>query len=91
MYTKSGDVVLLGYIPHDDRRFSFNLAFALALSAIRIARRHGGSAYSTGLYFRSQATAVLGAERLRSLERFKERVDPQHLVIIVYSVDYQGI
>lgn len=80
MYTKSGDVVLLGYIPHDDRRFSFNLAFALALSAIRIARRHGGSAYSTGLYFRSQATAVLGAERLRSLERFKERVDPQRIM-----------
>jgi Fe-S oxidoreductase/FAD/FMN-containing dehydrogenase len=73
----SGDkVVLLGFIPHDERTFAFNLAFALSLSVIKIAKAHGGAAYSTGLYFRREAPSVLGAERLAALRRYKGTVDP---------------
>jgi Fe-S oxidoreductase/FAD/FMN-containing dehydrogenase len=77
----AGDrVVLLGFIPHDERTFAFNLAFALSLSVIKIAKKHGGSAYSTGLYFRREAASVLGAERVRKLAAFKQQVDPQGLM-----------
>ncbi len=76
MVGKGDKVVLLGFIPHDERSFNFNLAFALSLSVIKIARAHGGSAYSTGLYFRREAESVLGKKRLAALKAYKEKVDP---------------
>ena len=80
MVGKGDRVVLLGFIPHDSRTFAFNAAFALSLSVIAIAKRHGGSAYSTGLYFRREADSVLGPDRVRALERFKGTVDPSGLM-----------
>ncbi len=76
MVGKGDQVVLLGFIPHDERTFAFNAAFALSLSVIGIAKRHGGSAYSTGLYFRREAPSVLGEERYRALVEHKKSVDP---------------
>jgi Fe-S oxidoreductase len=80
MSGKGGQVTLLGFIPHDERSFAFNFAFALALSVIQIAKRHQGSAYSTGLYFRSEAQTVLGHEHLTRLQAFKQEVDPANLI-----------
>jgi Fe-S oxidoreductase/FAD/FMN-containing dehydrogenase len=76
MVGKGDKVVLLGFIPHDERAFTFNLAFALSLSVIKIAKAHGGAAYSTGLYFRREAPSVLGRERLEALRAFKAKADP---------------
>ena len=80
MVGKGDKVVLLGFIPHDERSFNFNLAFALSLSVIKIAKAHGGAAYSTGLYFRREAESVLGAQRAAALKKFKNEVDPKGLV-----------
>ncbi|MDH7478545.1 MAG: FAD-binding and (Fe-S)-binding domain-containing protein, partial [Syntrophomonadaceae bacterium] len=71
------EVVLLGFIPSDQRRFSYNFVFGLSLSLTRIAFRHGGRPYSTGLYFARQAAAVLGAGRASRLKAFKRQVDPR--------------
>ena len=76
MVGKGDYVVLLGFIPHDERSLAFNLAFALSLSVIKIAKAHGGAAYSTGLYFRREAASVLGAEKLAALKAYKAKVDP---------------
>lgn len=59
---KSGqpEVVILGFIPADQRKFSYNLVFTLAMTVINIAERHGGRAYATGLYFAKKAKQVLG-------------------------------
>jgi Fe-S oxidoreductase/FAD/FMN-containing dehydrogenase len=76
MVGKGDKVVLLGFIPHDERSFNFNLAFALSLSVIKIAKAHGGAAYSTGLYFRREAESVLGAQRVDALTKYKAEVDP---------------
>ena len=73
MVGKGDKVVLLGFIPHDERSFDFNVAFALSLSVIKIAKAHGGAAYSTGLYFRREADSVLGAERAAALDGVQER------------------
>jgi len=80
MHAKGDQVVLLGFIPHDERSFSFNVAFALSLSVIRIAKMHGGSAYSTGLYFRREAASVLGADKVRELAAYKAKVDPKGIM-----------
>jgi len=74
------EVILLGFIPHDERSLAYNLAFGLSLSAIRAAKRHGGRVYGSGLYFAHEAESILGAERIRRLKAFKEEIDPQGMM-----------
>lgn len=80
MVAKGDQVVLLGFIPHDERSFNFNLAFALSLSVIKIAKAHNGAAYSTGLYFRREAPSVLGRDKVAKLRAFKAKVDPNNIM-----------
>src|SRR4030042_59505 len=54
--TGEPEVVILGFIPADQRKFSYNFVFGLALSVFRIAEKHGGRPYSTGLYFARKAS-----------------------------------
>ncbi len=74
------EVVILGFIPSDERSLSYTFVFGLSLSVLRIAEKYGGGAYSTGLYFSNRAAGVLGRERLARLKKFKARVDPQNLM-----------
>ena len=73
------DVTLLGFILHDERTFTFNFAFGLALSVLKVAKEEGGRAYATGLYFTNEADHVLGTERVQRLRQFKAQIDPQGL------------
>jgi Fe-S oxidoreductase/FAD/FMN-containing dehydrogenase len=73
------DVTLLGFILHDERKLTFNFAFALALTVLKVAKENGGRAYATGLYFANEAEHVLGSERVRRLREFKAQVDPKGL------------
>jgi Fe-S oxidoreductase len=75
----NGEATLLGFILHDERKFSFNFAFGLALSVLKVAKENGGRAYATGLYFTNEAEDVLGAGRVRRMREFKAQVDPQGL------------
>jgi Fe-S oxidoreductase/FAD/FMN-containing dehydrogenase len=74
------EVVVLGFIPSDQRRFSYNFVFALALTLMKIAARHGGRPFATGLYFASKAPEVLGRERLASMREFKAKTDPKGIL-----------
>lgn len=80
MASKGDKIILLGFIPHDERTFAFNMAFALALSVIEIAKKHGGAAYATGLYFRREAKNVLGMERYEKVKDFKRKMDPKGIL-----------
>ncbi len=80
MCVKGERVVLLGFIPHDARTLAYNAAFALALTVTNLAKRHGGTAYSTGLFFRSEARALLGTDKVHALQRFKQEHDPRDLM-----------
>ncbi|MBN1573634.1 MAG: FAD-binding oxidoreductase [Deltaproteobacteria bacterium] len=71
------EVVILGFIPGDQRKFSFNFVYSLAMTVIKIAERHGGRAYSTGLYFAKKAPQILGKKRLKRLKKFKKGSDPK--------------
>ncbi len=74
------EVVILGFIPGDQRKFNYNFIFSLVLSIMRIAGRHGGRPYSTGLYFASQAKNILGEDRLKRLQAHKAKVDPEGIM-----------
>jgi Fe-S oxidoreductase/FAD/FMN-containing dehydrogenase len=78
--TKGHEVVILGFIPHDQRSLGFNVAFVLALSAIKIAKAHGGRPYASGLYFAREAARVLGEQRLADLRDWKARLDPRQVM-----------
>ncbi|HEY3375272.1 MAG TPA: FAD-binding and (Fe-S)-binding domain-containing protein [Candidatus Aquicultor sp.] len=73
---KGGEVVILGFIPHDERSFAFTLAYGLSITAAKIAKKFGGRIYTTGIYFRREAPAILGKERLEKLTAFKHTIDP---------------
>ncbi len=70
------EAVLLGFIPADERTIGYNFMFALSLSIMKIAEKHGGRAYATGLYFAGKADEILGSQRARRLRAFKGQVDP---------------
>ncbi len=71
------EVVILGFIPSDQRRFNYNFVFGLSLSIMKIAKKHGGRPYSTGLYFAKKAKEVLGKNTVSRLKDFKRKVDPK--------------
>jgi Fe-S oxidoreductase/FAD/FMN-containing dehydrogenase len=74
------EVVILGFIPSDQRKFSYNFVFGLVLTIMKIAEKNGGRPYATGLYFAKKAKEVLGQERARRLQAFKAQVDPKGLL-----------
>ncbi len=74
------EVVILGFIPADQRKFSYNLVFTLAMTVINIAERHGGRAYSTGLYFAKKAREVLGKQRVERIKELKKKSDPRGIL-----------
>ncbi len=80
MIGADGKAVLLGYIPHDERTFAFNPAFALSLSVMKIANQQHGSGYATGLYFRKQAQFLLGHEKVSALVAYKQAHDAGHIM-----------
>ena len=71
------EVVILGFIPADQRKFSFNFVFGLVLTILKIAEKHGGRAYSTGLYFSAEADKLLGKERANRIRALIAELDPQ--------------
>ncbi len=70
------EVVILGFIPADQRKFTYNFIFPLSLTIARIAEKYGGRPYATGLYYTKMADKVLGKERVRVLRAFKAKADP---------------
>jgi Fe-S oxidoreductase/FAD/FMN-containing dehydrogenase len=74
------EVVILGFIPGDERKFDYNLVFPLALSIMKIAERHGGRPYSTGLYFKNKGNLIFGQKVLKDIKEFKQIVDPKKIL-----------
>ncbi|HEU5315452.1 MAG TPA: heterodisulfide reductase-related iron-sulfur binding cluster [Chloroflexota bacterium] len=80
MVVRGGEVVLLGFILHDERSAAYNAGYGFALSTIAVAERHGGRAYSTGRYFGSKAARVLRAEQITALTDTRSRTDPDGIL-----------
>ncbi|HPQ44818.1 MAG TPA: FAD-binding and (Fe-S)-binding domain-containing protein [Syntrophales bacterium] len=74
------EVVILGFIPSDERTFSYNFVFSLSLSIMKVAQKYGGRAYATGLYFAKKAPEILGKDRLARLKAFKKEMDPNDIM-----------
>ncbi len=73
------EVVILGFIPSDQRKFTYNFVFPLSLTIARIAEKHGGRPYATGLYYIKLGEAILGREKVQRLTAYKKQVDPRNI------------
>jgi Fe-S oxidoreductase/FAD/FMN-containing dehydrogenase len=74
------EAVILGFIPSNQNKFSYNFVFGLVLTIMKIAEKYGGRPYATGLYFSRKIKEVLGKERTEKLRSFKAKVDPKGLM-----------
>jgi len=74
------EVVILGFIPSDQRRFSYNLVFPLSLTIAKVAEKYGGRPFATGLYYSGKAKKVLGEEKVKRLKEFKSKTDPKDIL-----------
>jgi len=74
------EVVILGFIPSDERKFNYNFVFGLALTIFAIAEKHGGRPYATGLYFSRKANTILGKAKAARLAAFKQAIDPGNIM-----------
>ncbi len=74
------EAVILGFIPSDQRKVTYNFIFGLSLSVIRIAERHGGRAFATGIYFGRKGPMILGEGRVKQLKAFKAKMDPMSVM-----------
>jgi len=74
------EVVILGFIPGDQRKLSYNFVFGLVMTIMKIAKKHGGRPYSTGMYFAARAKDILGKDRFRKMKSFRKQVDPKGLL-----------
>ncbi len=72
-------VTLLAFLTGDERTAAYNVGFAKSLIMMDIAQKHGGRAYSVGLYFTDQAEEALGAENLKKISDFKKKTDPDNI------------
>jgi Fe-S oxidoreductase/FAD/FMN-containing dehydrogenase len=80
MVVSGSEVIILGFIPHDERKITFNIAYGLSLSILAIGKKHGGRAYSTGLYFSGEGKQILGEERLAKIKEYKSSLDKDGLM-----------
>ncbi|HWQ13615.1 MAG TPA: FAD-binding and (Fe-S)-binding domain-containing protein [Roseiflexaceae bacterium] len=74
------EVVILGFIPADQRTAGYNLVFGLALTVLKVAEKHGGRAYATGSYFAGRAGQVLGERQRDRLRAFKREHDARNIM-----------
>ncbi|MGB8656593.1 MAG: FAD-binding and (Fe-S)-binding domain-containing protein [Candidatus Zixiibacteriota bacterium] len=74
------EVVILGFIPSDERRFNYNFVFSLVLTIMKIAEKNGGRPYATGMYFTKKADRILGREKVKRLRDFKAQIDPKGIL-----------
>jgi len=74
------EVVILGFIPADQRKFGYHFVFSLSLSIMKIAERHGGRAYASGLYFTGKTKSIYGEKRLAAIRALKAKSDPRNIM-----------
>jgi FAD/FMN-containing dehydrogenase len=75
-----GRLALLLYIADDAGSPLYPLRLPKAMIPLAAAKRHGGSAYSPGLWFAREARGLFGPDKYRRVMAMKKRLDPLGLL-----------
>lgn len=74
------EIAILGFILSDQRLFSYNFVFGLVITIIKIAEKHGGRPYCTGLYFTKKVNKILSRKTANLIRAYKKKIDPKSLL-----------
>ncbi len=77
---KGGCMAVLVYILDDAGALLYPLRMAKAMIPMRLAARHGGAPYATGMWFAALAKAVYGPDKLAAVRRLKAGRDAGDLL-----------
>ncbi len=77
---RGGGLAVLVYILDDARALLYPLRMAKAMLPMRLAARHGGRPYATGMWFSALAGAVFGPDKLARVRRAKAERDARGLL-----------
>lgn len=79
-YIKGGRGAILTYIPVDERKLiEYAMSWRYSLKALKLAKKMGGVAYSTGLYLAYEAPSVFGSN-YEEIKNYKKKIDPDNLL-----------
>jgi len=77
---RGGRLAVLNYILDDAGTLLFPLRMGKAMIPMRIAARHGGSAYATGMWFNALARKLFGSNKYEQVRRLKSSLDGRGLL-----------
>ena len=77
---KDRRLAVLVYLLDDAKSLLYPVRMIKAMIPLRIAQRHGGSAYATGMWFSAMAGSVYGPEKLRRVTLMKKETDPRNIL-----------
>lgn len=77
---RGGRLAVLVYILDDAAALLYPLRMAKAMVPMRLAARHGGSPYATGMWFSALGKAVFGADKHARVRRLKVELDTRELL-----------
>ncbi len=77
---RGGRLAVLVYILDDAGALLYPLRMAKALIPLRIAARHGGTAYASGMWFSALARKLFGPEKYNKVKHLKDRLDGRDLL-----------
>lgn len=74
------EMVLLGFVLHDERSFAFSVDYVKSLVLMDIIEKAGGRLYQVGVFFTDKANSIKGKEVMDRLREYKKQVDPKNLL-----------
>ena len=75
-----GKLAVLVYILDDAKARLYPLRMAKAMIPLRLAARHGGAPYATGMWFSALAGTIYGPDKCRAVTRLKTARDSRDLL-----------
>lgn len=74
------EIVILGFVLHDERSFAFSVDYVKSLVLMDIIEKAGGRLYQVGVFFTDKANSIKGKEIMDRLREYKKQVDPKNLL-----------
>jgi Fe-S oxidoreductase/FAD/FMN-containing dehydrogenase len=74
------EMVLLGFVLHDERTFAFSVDYVKSLVLMDIIEKAGGRLYQVGIFFTDKANSIKGKEIMDRLRDYKKQIDPKNLL-----------
>ncbi|MEA4857133.1 FAD-binding oxidoreductase [Solidesulfovibrio sp.] len=77
---RGGKLAVLVYILDDAKALLYPLRMAKAMIPLRLAARHGGAPYATGMWFSALAKGIYGPDKYERIARLKTARDSRDLL-----------